>query len=238
MLTGGRFIFAALLVGVAATPAAAQDDKWLPGNFAANVAIASDYVFRGFTQTQEAAAIQGGLDWDSGHGFYLGTWASNIQFGIPGEGSAELDVYGGYKGSTGKFTYDIGAIRYFYPGTNKALDYQWWEATAKVGYDFGVAAVTGGIAYTPDFFGGLDDSWYYSGKVTVPVGIEGLTVDGTVGFQNLKSPFTDVVDYSFGVAYAMKWFTTEVRYINTDSPAAICNKICDNRVVVKISRSF
>ena len=240
MLTGGRLMFAALLLGTATTPAVAQDDDWLPGTFTGNVALTNDYVFRGFTQTEEKAAIQGGLDWDSGHGVYLGTWASNIQFGIPGEGSMELEAFGGYRGSIGKFTYDIGAVGNFYPGSNKALDYQWWEATGKVGYDFGFAAVSAGIAYTPDFFGGLDDSYYYSGKVTVPlpVGIDGLSVDGTIGRQDLKTPFMDVTDYSVGITYAMKWFTTDVRYINTDSPKALCAKICDGRVVVKISRSF
>jgi uncharacterized protein (TIGR02001 family) len=222
-----------------ATAAVAEDDGWmLPGTFTGNVAVTNDYVFRGFTQTQENAAIQGGFDWDSGHGFYLGTWASNFQFGAPGEGSVEWDVYGGYKGTLGKFTYDVGAIGYLYPGTDKALNYQWWEASAKVGYDFGVAAVSGGISYTPDYFGGLEDSWYYAGKLLVPVGVEGLTVDGTIGLQDLKGPFADTVDYSIGVTYAMKWFTTDVRFIDTDGPAATCRRVCDSRVVVKISRSF
>jgi uncharacterized protein (TIGR02001 family) len=108
----------------------------------------------------------------------------------------------------------------------------------KAGYDLDFAAVTAGISYTPDFFGGLDDSWYYQGKLTVPVGFEGLSVDGTIGFQDFKNPFPDVVDYSVGISYAMKWFTTDVRYIDTDGPSAGCRDICDGRVVVKFSRSF
>jgi uncharacterized protein (TIGR02001 family) len=133
MLTGGRFVIAAMLLGAATTPAMAQENWDLPGNFTGNVALTNDYVFRGFTQTQENAALQGGLDWDSGHGFYLGTWGSNIQFDVPGEGSLELDVYGGYRGTIGKFSYDIGAIGYLYPGTDKGLSYKWWEVSAKPG---------------------------------------------------------------------------------------------------------
>ncbi len=238
----GRLVATALLLGATTTAAMAQEEGGLlPGSFTGNVALTNDYVFRGFTQTQEKAAIQGGLDWDTGMGFYLGTWASNIQFGLPGEGSMEWDVYGGYRGAIDKFTYDVGLIGYLYPGTDAGLTYKWWEVSAKVGYDFDFAALSAGVSYTPDYFGGLDNAVYYTGKLAVPVtisGLEGLTIDGTVGLQNMKSPFTDTMDYSIGVAYAMEWFTTEVRYINTDGSAALCRNVCDGRVVVKVSRSF
>jgi len=239
MLTGGRLIFAALLLGATTTAAMAQDKGgFLPGTVSGNVALTNDYVFRGFTQTQQDVAIQGGLDWDTGHGFYIGAWASNVQFGVPGEGDVELDLYGGYRGSFGKFTYDVGAIGYLYPGTDKALNYNWWEASAKVGYDFGLATVGASVNYTPDFFGGLGDGWYYAGKVTVPLA-EGLSVDGTIGLQDLEAPFDDIVDYSLGVTYAIpQWFTADVRFVDTDAPSGVCLDICDSRWVFKISRSF
>jgi hypothetical protein len=223
MLTGVRLIFAALLLGATTTAAVADDDKGLlPWGLSANLAFTNDYVFRGFTQTQEDIAVQGGLDWDSGMGIYLGAWASNVKpFGIPGEGDVELDLYGGYKGTIGN------------------LSYNWWEASAKVGYDFGFAALSGSVNYTPDFFGGLDDGWYYAAKVAVPIpAIQGLTFDATIGKQDLKSPITDIIDYSIGVSYAMKWFNTEVRYIDTDGDRNVCKNICDSRFVVKVSRSF
>jgi len=239
MLTGGRLFFAALSLVAATTAAVAQDDDGLlPGTFTGNVALTNDYVFRGYTQTQEDVAIQGGFDWDSGFGVYVGTWASNFQFGFPGEGSTELDVYGGYKGAIGDFTYDIGAIGYLYPGTIKALDYEWWEASAKAGYDFGVAAVSGSISYTPDYFGGLDKSWYYAGKLSAPIGLDGLTIDGTIGRQDLTGGLDDVTDYSVGITYAMKWFTTDLRYHDTNGDSVACKSVCDSRVVVKVSRSF
>ena len=54
-----------------------------------NVAYATDYRFRGISQTDRDMALQGGFDYDFGNGFYLGTWASNVQFG----GSIEVDWY-------------------------------------------------------------------------------------------------------------------------------------------------
>ncbi|MBM3512890.1 MAG: hypothetical protein FJX59_04155 [Alphaproteobacteria bacterium] len=240
MLTGGRLFIVALILTAASTSIAAEgDDQLMPGTFTANVALTNDYVFRGYTQNQEDFAVQGGFDWDSGIGVYVGAWASNYQFGIPGEGSFEGDVYGGYKGTVDNFTYDVGAIWYLYPGTVKALEYEWWEASVKLGYDFGPAAVSGSISYTPDYFGGLDKSWYYAGKLAVPVGVEGLTVDGTIGRQDFRQGgLDDVTDYSVGITYAMKWFTTDLRYIDTNGASADCKRICDGRVVMKLSRSF
>jgi len=237
MLTVGRLILTASLLCAATTAGAQDGSSFLPGTFTGNVAITNDYVFRGYTQNQEEPAIQGGFDWDSGQGFYLGTWASNFNFGVPGEGSIEWDVYGGYKGTVDNFTYDIGAIGYIYPGTPGAMSYDWWEASAKVGYDMGFAALSASVNYTPDFFGGLDEAWYYAGKLAVPVGIEGLSVDGTVGYQDLKG-LPSVLDYSVGITYAMDWFTTDLRFHNTDGTPIACQNVCDERFVVKISRAF
>ena len=81
-------IAVSLMLGAFAVPAMADEaeaekSKW--GTFTGNVALTNDYVFRGFSQTLEHAAIQGGLDWDSGMGIYLGTWASNVEFTSAGE---------------------------------------------------------------------------------------------------------------------------------------------------------
>jgi hypothetical protein len=80
-----------------------------------NVSLTTDYTFRGLSQTNDNPAIQGGLDFAMANGFYLGTWASNIDFGFPGQ-SIELDLYGGYKFKAGPVGLDIGVIDYVYPG--------------------------------------------------------------------------------------------------------------------------
>ena len=43
----------------------------------ANIAAVSDYMFRGVSQSSNAA-IQGGMDYANESGFYAGTWMSNI----------------------------------------------------------------------------------------------------------------------------------------------------------------
>ena len=64
-----------------------------------NVAMTSDYVFRGISQTDNQMAIQGGLDYAHESGIYVGTWASNVSpdffNGAGNDPQIELDLYGG-----------------------------------------------------------------------------------------------------------------------------------------------
>ena len=45
----------------------------------ANVSFASDYIWRGMTQS-DGPAIQGGFDFAAESGFYAGLWGSNVNF--------------------------------------------------------------------------------------------------------------------------------------------------------------
>ncbi|MGB5308998.1 MAG: TorF family putative porin, partial [Arenicellales bacterium] len=67
-------ISAATMAGAIAPAHAALDG---------NIGIFSSYVLRGITNSPENdnAAIQGGLDWGFGPGFYLGYWGSNLGYG-------------------------------------------------------------------------------------------------------------------------------------------------------------
>jgi len=113
-----------------------------PASFAdvtANVSASSNYYWRGVTQTNDAAAVSGGIDYSGDSGFYAGTWTSNIDFGS--EASYELDFYAGYSKELESFSYDVGYIYYSYPDANGstdfgelygALSWQWLET--KVSY--------------------------------------------------------------------------------------------------------
>ena len=84
------------LLASAATAGAAHAE----GSFSGNLALTSDYVFRGVSQTQNAPAVQGGFDYANGM-FYVGTWASVIDFGsgsgLSVDAPMELDLYAGFK---------------------------------------------------------------------------------------------------------------------------------------------
>jgi uncharacterized protein (TIGR02001 family) len=94
--------------------------------FSANVALTSDYIFRGFSQTGEGPAIQGGFDATCGV-FYVGVFASSLDWGViprPGPDDTwaylELDPYAGIKGKLGRLSWDLGVIYYGYPESSRS----------------------------------------------------------------------------------------------------------------------
>ncbi len=110
-------VFAAAIAGAIAAPAAAAQAPQSP-TLSGNVALVGDYRFRGLSQTYAQPAIQGGTEYASAGGAYVGAWGSNVsgnQF-LNG-GSLELDLYGGYRwtGGAGKLGLDLGLLYYWYP---------------------------------------------------------------------------------------------------------------------------
>ena len=101
----------------AAAPAAAPASDH---SFTGNMALVSDYRFRGISQTFKQPALQGGFDYSHAPtGIYLGNWNSNVNegAGFP-SGNLEMDFYGGWKKSWGDWGLDVGLIYYYYPGTD------------------------------------------------------------------------------------------------------------------------
>ncbi len=84
--------------------------------FTANIGVTSNYLWRGVSQTGDDAAVSGGVDWNHDGGFYLGTWVSNVDWGV-GSG-AEVDFYGSFANEVGDFGYDVGLIYYYYPSSD------------------------------------------------------------------------------------------------------------------------
>jgi len=221
------------------TPFAAvaeESSSPLPGEFSGNVAIVSDYIFRGVSQTTNNAAIQGGLDWDTGMGFHFGVWASSLNFSDGNAATTEVDLYGGYGGTIDNFSYDVGFTYYWYPGAPGALNYDLWELYGKAGYDFGVASVEAGVSWTPDNFGASGDATYISASLTVPV-VDMLSVSGGVGYYAFSRGAKDQTDWNVGATLSVyDWFDIDARYYDTDNKAL--GNIADDRFVVSISRAF
>ena len=117
-----------------------------------NVALATDYVYRGISQTNEEATIQGGFDVATDSGFYVGIWGSNIAF----DGSVEIDVYAGFAGEiTEDFGFDVGYLHYEYPNDAGPNDSSFDEVYGSLTWrDLKV-----GLNYSNDFF-------FESGKAT------------------------------------------------------------------------
>jgi len=84
------------------------------GELTANAAASNNYIWRGLTQSVNESAVSGGLDYAFDGGAYVGTWASNVSYAAGDAFSYEHDLYGGYAGEAGGFSYDVGYLYYNY----------------------------------------------------------------------------------------------------------------------------
>lgn len=233
---------AASVPGVAMAQAAAASAH----TFTGNLSLVSEYRFRGIMQTFGKPALQGGFDYGHSSGIYLGNWNSNVNegAGFPA-GNLEMDFYGGWKKAFGDFGLDLGAIYYYYPGTN---------ANAAAGTQItnprpGGATHTGSIDNTELYIGGswkflslkyshaVDDyfslpgtknSNYLDLSANYDLG-NGWGINGHIGRFRLKgwSVGTDATngnytDWKIGVTKDIEGWVLGASYIDTNSKGS-CN---------------
>jgi uncharacterized protein (TIGR02001 family) len=244
-----------------ATPAAAPapEPEW---TFTGNLGLYSQYVFRGITQTNEKPAVQGGFDVGHKSGFYAGTWASNISWlsdiGTGASASMEWDFYGGYKGSLpADFTYDLGVLYYWYPGTYPSTYYI--PGTAKPNTTELYAALTWKFltfkyswSANPQTFGiansrgsqylDLTASYDIIEKVSDAIGK--VTVFGHVGKQYFSNnSFYDYSDWKVGASTEIYGVTVGIYGTGTNAQdAAYTNSygknISANQFVAYLQKTF
>ena len=217
---------AALALVASASPALAQDAE-----VAFNVAASSDYVFRGFSQTNEDPAFSGGIDLTSGR-FYFGAWASNVDFGD--ETDAELDFYGGYRTEAGGYALDLGVVSYIYLDDADGSDYDYVELKAAASRAIGPATFGAVVYYSPDFFGADDEAVYVEGNAAFTP-TDKWTVSAALGHQWLDVS-SDYLTWNVGLAYALTDnLVLDARYHDTDVDNVA---IADGRVVGTVKLLF
>lgn len=200
--------------------------------FSYNVGIASDYVFRGFTQTDEGPQVFGGVDMTAGL-FYTGLWASNVDF-LDGT-DAEVDVYAGFKPTLGPVGLDLGIIYYGYVGAPDGSDYGNVEFKAAGSVPVGPASVGAAVYYSPDSFGAAEEATYYEANAAFSP-MANIGVSGAVGRQTYKDG-DDYTTWNLGAGYTFaEKFTFDVRYHDTDIED--CEDVCDERVVATLKAAF
>lgn len=188
---------------------AAEGPQW-----SANIAVASDYVFRGVSQTEEDAAISAGVDLTNG-AFYAGAWASNVSFAGDDETGIEADLYAGARPEFGGFNWDFGVVGYLYdePG---ALDYDYVELKAGASRAVGPATVGAAVYYSPDFFGAAEDEATYVEANAAFSLADRWTVSGAVGRQFVSSDL-DYTTWNLGAAFSLtETLAIDLRYHDTD----------------------
>jgi uncharacterized protein (TIGR02001 family) len=218
-----------------------------PFAFSANVALTSDYLFRGITQTDGGFAIQGGFDINHETGFYIGTWGSNLKFlegnTVKAEDRAdiELDLYIGFAKDLGNgFSYNVKAGQYLYPGAGSDLNYDMTEFNVTLKYSMPQGtAFDFQYDFSPDF-AGADEGHNYMFGVNHTLS-SGLGFRGFVGQQNIEdnkaSGKDDYLYYGLSLSFPVAKFNGSIAYSNTDLDNAEALG-ADGRVVFTLSKSF
>lgn len=153
---------------IAATPAFAQDDTAPPPAITINgtATLATEYRFRGISQTDKNFAVQGSLTITHESGFYASVWGSSVDAYVtaandlyPGGGGStcctanqEIDIIGGFKKTFGSATFDIGVLYYFYPKTKAPGDFtssDFFEPYVAVSGTIGPVSAKATVNYAP-----------------------------------------------------------------------------------------
>lgn len=169
----------------------------------ANVALVSEYRFRGVDLSGGDFAVQGGIDLAHSSGLYAGAWGSSLDEDTVGFGSSELDLYAGFGGNLSEaVSFDLGAIAYLYPDAGPG-EFDYYELYGSLGFNLGPAEATLGVAYAPDqaSLGDTDNFYVYA---DLGAGIPGtpFTVTGHLGYTDGFLTYTDdgkAFDWSVGV---------------------------------------
>ena len=173
-----------------------------------NIAVTTDYVWRGMTQNAEDPSVSGGFDLEHSSGFYIGLWAANVlaentdDAGTPNDaaddvtstGSMELDGYLGFAGSFNDDAgYDIGYIAYTYPGVD-AWDFE--ELYFSVDFFGAYVMYAAGIDDAADYYEvgyGIDAG---PGSFSISYGdYDGMGTNYLIGYD------WSVGDFTIGFAY-------------------------------------
>lgn len=239
-----KSLIALALVGAFAAPAAVQvaaaAEEASPHTITGNMTLATSYRFRGIDQTYGQPTLQGGIDYSHASGLYAGNWNSNVASGagFP-DGNLEMDFYGGYRTTLGDIGLDLGAILYFYPGsdakpalspkasngavTNKEiyLGASWKFVSVKYSYSIDDYFALRGTAANVDK--STKGTSYLEANLNYDLG-NGWGVNGHLGrlyTKNIKNG--DYTDWKIGVTKDVYGWLVGLAYVDTNADGS-CSK--------------
>jgi uncharacterized protein (TIGR02001 family) len=203
--------------------------------FSWNAALTSDYVFRGVSQTDEEPALQLGADLNFDSGFYVGAWASNVDFG-DGSPDIEIDTYVGWNTDlSSTWNLDVQLNRYNYIGEdddfgdgdyNELITTVSWDET--ISFTYGYTNDVYALDETGQYFG-VAGSWDMGNGVGIDLSVGKSTFDSATGIE-------DYMDWSVGLNRDFGPVNAAIGYYDTDSEGDFnFGDAADDRIVLTFS---
>jgi uncharacterized protein (TIGR02001 family) len=207
---------------------------------AANIGLSTKYKYRGQDQSDSAKAVlpavQGGFDYESG-GLYVGNWNSSVGF----LGGTEMDFYAGYRGEINGLGYDVGALYYYYPGSDSSGN----TTELYLSASYGLASVKYSTVLSSKYFGVADGrgTGYLELNLSYDVG-GGVALVGHLG-QTLFSGGAkrtagaiNYSDYKLGAEFDLgSGFTAGAAFVGASKKGQI-GDVNKSRLVFTISKAL
>ena len=217
-----------------------------------NLGLTSDYRFRGVSQTQNAPAVQGGIDYNHKSGFYVGNWNSSVSSQMYSNGSGvESDLYAGFKKDIYKgLTLDVGSYNYFYPRATNNTSTNFDTNELFVGLGYGPVSVKYSQSLS-NYFGTANskNSQYFQADLVQPLTYisKNLSLLAHAGRTEVNNNSNlDYTDYNVGLGYNLVGWDLAAKYYTnsgTTSSFQTANTINGQRLykdaaVFSVSKSF
>jgi uncharacterized protein (TIGR02001 family) len=194
-----------------------EDKKypWLE-DMTVELALASNYIFRGISQTENLPAMQGGFTYTFPVGLYASIWGSNVRF-VGSNASIELDTVAGWRRDFWKdYELDVHVDRYNYPG---AQDLSYNELAASFNYKIFML----GMTYSGNAYGKHKTGTYYIGGLNYDIpskyalNINDLSVRATFGHSSLsRSAGNSYNDYSAEITKKFGYYALTAQWTSTN----------------------
>lgn len=202
--------------GALIAPAAGAAER-----FGGSVAITTDYIYRGLSQTEGQPALQGGLRLTSGQGLSAGVWASSVE--INHESTYELDLHAAFSFPIAPdWSAQIAYVHYAYPGWDGA-DYDYDELIGSLSYQ---QRLTAHLAWSPNTarYGNerlvrSEPSVAYELSLVQPLGPR-WSLSAGVGYHDLDELF-DRGYWFWNAGFVLTWqsMQLDLMHIGTDATA-------------------
>lgn len=235
-------VVGALAVSLGGMSATAHAED--PISYTLTLGVASDYIFRGISYSEEDAVVQPSLEFSSGI-FYAGVWGSLIDF-AGAYGPWEMDLYAGMRPTTGSINWDLAVFYYTYGVEDPTIgggDLNYFEF--KLGASTAVTdkltvGVTGYFTPEQDIAVTQTATLEGSASYTLPdIGIFSSTASGLVGWTTSDTAgyWLGDKEYAYwnaGLSLGYDKFYVDFRYWDT----TIDDGLADERFVISAGVSL
>lgn len=235
MSVRGLVAASALAGAIAAATPALADETAPPSDFTitGSATVASQYRFRGLSQSNNQPVIQGSITLSHSSGFYISTWGSSASSNAYADspidiGGTEIDVYGGWTKEVGAgVKVDVGVYGYLYPGSakiNGGTSGNYYEFYGSLAKTVGPVSAKVGVYYAPaqkvfnlSVFSPTRNNTYVYGELSGAIPGTPITLHGHLGHTGGGFDYAkQYLDYTVGASVTWKALTLDASLVGTN----------------------